>query len=95
MAIIISEKILKKITDEKHSVSRREVEQCFENIDGSFLTDTREDHVTNPVTLWFVAPTNKNRLLKIMFVFDNGDFYLKSAYDATDEIVRIYNKFKA
>jgi len=91
MALVISEEILDKLT-KKHKVNRSEVEQCFANREGGLLTDNREQHKTNPPTQWFVAPTNKNRLLKIMFVRDGSDVYLKSAYDATEEICRIYDK---
>lgn len=92
MAIIISDTILLKL-QKKHKVSKNEVEQCFTNREGGLLIDGREDHITNPQTLWFVAPTNRNRYLKIMYVADGADIYVKSAYEATDEIKRIYNKY--
>lgn len=91
MALVISEEILDKLT-KKHKVNRSEVEQCFANREGGLLTDNREMHKTNPPTQWFVAPTNINRFLKIMFVRDGSDVYLKSAYDATEEVRRIYDK---
>ena len=94
LSIVASDQILQKLT-EKHSVCLREVEQCFENRQAGFLQDDRENHATNPPTLWFVAPTNKDRILKIMFVLDDGNIYLKSAYEATPEIQRIYNKYAA
>ena len=90
--LIISETIQKKLLD-KHQVHRRDVEQCFENKCGLYLQDPREDHQTNPPTLWFVAPTNCGRMLKIMLVFRDGSVYLKSAYDATQEIQNIYDRF--
>ncbi len=89
--IIISNEILLKLKD-KHNVSRREVEQCFENRIGVYLEDDREEHRTDPPTLWFVAPTNQNRLLKIIFVFSNGNIYIKSAYDAKQHIVDLYEE---
>ncbi len=48
--LIISASIRAKLAD-KHQVTEREVEQCFENIDGPLLIDNREDHRTEPPTL--------------------------------------------
>lgn len=90
--LIISEAIQKKLSD-KHNVSRRDVEQCFKNKCGLFLLDDREDHKTNPPTLWFVAPTNCGRMLKIILVYRDGSVYVKSAYDATQDIQNLYDKF--
>lgn len=91
-AVVISPAILKKL-DSKHNVARREVEQCFENREGSYVEDTREEHKTDPATLWFVAPTNNNRLLKVIFVFDNGNLYIKSAFDAKASHIAMYKPF--
>lgn len=76
----------------KHGVTRREVEQCFENRVGTFLEDTREDHQSDPPTLWFVAPTNCDRLLKVVFMFADGNVRIKTAYEAEPEAIRIYEK---
>lgn len=89
MAIVISNKIEAKLKD-KHAVSRLEVEQCFENILGKFLIDTREKNKTDPATMWFISPTNKNRLLKIVFVFKDNNFFIKTAYDPNAEEINIY-----
>lgn len=85
----ISEAVLEKLKA-KHNVTRREVEQCFENKCGLLLMDDREEHRTDPPTLWFVAPTNAGRLLKIIFIFRDGLVHLRSAYDASAEIQRLY-----
>lgn len=77
----ISERIAAKLK-EKHKVSIREVEQCFENREGPLLEDDRSEHKTEPPTQWFVASTNQGRLLKVIFVRDDGEVYVKSAYDA-------------
>ena len=53
-----------------------------------------EDHVTDPVSEWFVGETDRGRLLKIIFVFREGNLYLKSAYPANDKTQRIYKDFK-
>lgn len=90
-AIITSPDILKKL-DEKHGVTRREIEQCFENKVGTYVDDSREEHRTDPPTLWFVAPTNCNRILKIIFVFRDGNIFIKSAYEASPVVIEMYER---
>ncbi len=89
MALLISVAVEKKLSD-KHRVTRREVEQCFENREGGFLKDTRERHRTDPPTLWFIALTNKNRELKIVFMQNGNDIHLKSAFEPNDQECKIY-----
>ena len=90
--LIVSAAILEKL-QHKHAVTLRDVEQCFENKCGVYLQDTRENHRTDPPTLWFVAPTSAGRVLKLMLVYRDGSVYLKSAYDATPEIQALYERF--
>lgn len=92
-AIVISPAMLEKL-ETRHSVSRREIEQCFENREGDYVEDTREEHRTDPATLWFVSPTNQNRKLKVIFVFRDGNIYIKSAFDAKDSHVETYEPFR-
>ena len=71
-----------------------EVEECFLNQSKTFLADTRADHCTNPPTMWFIAPTDKERLLKVVFMEYPGSVYkLKTAYDPNPEEERIYDKY--
>lgn len=88
--LVISEAILTKLRT-KHGVERREVEQAFENKCGIFLTDPREDHKSDPPTVWFVAPTNQGRQLKIAFIFRDGKIFLRTAYDADQISQNIYD----
>ena len=88
-AIVISPATLEKL-ETRHKVSRREIEQCFENREGQYFEDIREEHKTDPATLWFVSPTNQNRILKVIFVFNNGNIYIKSAYDAKPVNIEMY-----
>lgn len=87
--LIISANVLVKLRD-KHDVSVREIEQCFENKCGVYLEDNREDHQTDPPTLWFVAPTNRDRLLKVVLMFFDGNVHIKSAFDADEASMQIY-----
>lgn len=88
--LIISQDILDKLRD-KHQVDRREVEQCFANKCGLYLIDDREDHRSDPPTLWFVAPTNHGRLLKVVFIHRDGKVFLRTAYEADEAARKIYD----
>jgi hypothetical protein len=89
--IRISDDVLKKIAE--RNIVPTDIAQCFQNREFGYCDDSRAKHLTNPITKWFVAPTDRGRVLKIMFVPDKGGVDLKSAYDATDEICRIYKKY--
>jgi len=87
--IVISPRIDDKL-DAKHTVTPQEVDQCFDNKCGVNLIDDREDHQTDPPTLWFIAETDKGRLLKIIFVYRDGKYFIKSAYEPGDLDIRTY-----
>jgi hypothetical protein len=91
MTLRISPDVLAKIGG--RGITRREVEQCFMNVEYGYCEDTRSEHLTNPITKWFVAETDKGRTLKIMFVQEKDGIDLKSAYEATQEVCRIYKKY--
>ncbi|KRG64010.1 ADP-ribosyl-(dinitrogen reductase) hydrolase [Stenotrophomonas humi] len=88
--IIISKEISRKLSS-KHGVSEVDVHQCFANITGQLLVDLREEHKTDPRTIWFIAPTNKGRLLKVCYV-PRGDFYIRTCYPPNDAEMAIYRK---
>lgn len=90
--IVISEKIKYKLAN-KHNVTPQEVHECFANLCGKYLLDTREEHASNPPTRWFIAETNLGRKLKIIFVLENADIYLRSAFPPNQDEIRIYQKF--
>lgn len=85
----ISKATLSKLAN-KHGVDRREVEQCFENMDGPLLIDTREDHQTDPQTLWFISRTNKDRLLKVAYIQKGSTVHLKTCYEPNADEIKIY-----
>lgn len=87
--LIVSSAIREKLKS-RHQVEVREVEQCFENLCGTYLEDDREEHRTDPATLWFVAPTNRGRLLKVVFMFKDGNVHIKSAYEPTQSVIELY-----
>ena len=88
----ISAAILRKLKED-HNVEPREVEQAFQNRCAGLLIDKREQHKSNPPTLWFIAPTNKGRRLKIVYIQNGIELHLKSAFDPNAEEERIYAKF--
>ncbi len=87
--IIISPRIDAKL-DAKHTVEREEIEQCFDNRCGFNLVDDREEHRTDPPTLWFIAQTRTGRLLKIIFIHKDGNIHVKSAYEPNEVEIAIY-----
>ena len=87
--IVITARITEKLS-RKHRVTRAEIEQCFSNREGGLLLDEREDHKTDPPTLWFVASTNAGRELKVVYVQREGVIFLKTAYEANEDEKRIY-----
>jgi hypothetical protein len=93
VALVISDGVMKKLQGKVPPVTRREVEQCFENREGGLLRDTREKNRTDPPTMWFVAPTNSNRSLKVVFIQSESNVILKTAYDPNEDERRIYEKY--
>ena len=75
----------------KHGISRSDVEQCFLNRTRSYLIDNRLDHQTEPSTEWFISENDRGVLIKVVFIFDDGMIYLKSAFPPNSTEIRIYN----
>ncbi len=90
-SIVISTRIRKKL-DSKHRVTEKEIRECLENRIGDFLVDNRENHQTDPATLWFIAETDRRRLLKVVFVFKDGNFHIKTAYAPNANEIAIYDE---
>lgn len=92
MKIKISSKVKEKLLLKHGGVTLQEIQECFANIDGKILIDTREEHFTNPLTRWFIAETNKGRELKICYVPHSDEFHIKSAYEPDDDDRDAYNE---
>ena len=75
----------------KHQLSRKDVEQCFINRTRSYLIDDRLQHQTEPPTEWFISENDRGILIKVVFIFDDGLIYLKSAFPPNLTEVCIYN----
>lgn len=89
--LVISRPVARKL-EAKHAVKPAEVAQCFENRCGRLLTDTREEHRTDPPTLWFIAETDHGRLLKVIFIQQRGAQVIKSAYPPNEREIAIYER---
>ena len=88
--IVISEAIRVKLAS-AHDVSVTEVHQCFANRTGKLLADLREEHATDPPTRWFIAPTNKGRLLKVCYV-PREDYFVRTCYEPNEVELAIYRR---
>lgn len=97
MPLYISLKVRTKLAQPDHNVTEEEILQCFANRYRSNCTDSRPEHQTPIPTQWFVSETDYGRRLKIVFIQDlsNNIIDIKSAYPATAEVTRIYEKYSS
>jgi hypothetical protein len=95
MKLKISDAVRLKLATKHGGISEEEIQECFANREGEYLVDEREDHLTDPPSLWFVAETNNGRVLKVVFMHykDTGEYVLKTTYSANPEGIRIYSKY--
>jgi hypothetical protein len=89
MTIVISPKIRSKLAL-KHNVKPEEVEQCFANKNGEYILDPREEHASDAPTYWFIAETNYGRKLKIAFIAEHGNVYIRSAFEPSQATIQNY-----
>ena len=89
MRLIISPNVQRKLAT-KHNVTSDEIEQCFMNHDGAYLTDEREEHATTPPTLWFIGETDVRRRFQIVFVPEHGNLYLRTEFTPTPKQTDVY-----
>lgn len=92
MGIVLSQRIKEKLADVNHRIGLDDIKQCFANRKRGFVVDNREEHRTDPPTLWFVAENDYGVKIKVMFVMRGQDIYVKSAYRATDVVAGIYRR---
>lgn len=87
--LVVSQRIDDKLGT-KHSATVEEIDQCFDNKCGVNLIDDREEHKSDPPSLWFIAETNKGRVLKVVYVYRDGKYFIKTAYEPNATEVEIY-----
>ena len=93
MKLHLSQKIRQKLTLKTPPVSENDIYECFTNRTHVFLEDTREDHKTDPATLWFISENDYGRHLKVCFMTDGQQISIKSAYVPNADEERIYKKY--
>lgn len=92
MGFHFSKDVIRKLED-RHGVSQKEVIECFANGEAIYFTDDREEHRTDPPTMWFMAPTNHGRLLKVLFMLKDGDVVIKTAFEpSSDKHAEMYRQ---
>ena len=91
MKLVISKTVRDKLTT-RHGVTQREVEQCFTNRTAPALVDDREEHRTDPPSMWFVAKTNKERWLKVVFMLKEGQVHIKTCYTPNQMVIDLYRQ---
>lgn len=87
----VTDKVIEKLA-KKHSVQLTEVHQAWMNRIGATLIDDREQHRTDPPTRWFIAETDRRRLLKIVFIQRGPHIDLRTAYAANQTEINLYQK---
>lgn len=77
---VISPEVEEKLRT-KHNVDVNEVYECFLNRHGPFFLERRPEHATDPPSWWFVAETDKQRVLMVIFVKYPDYFAIKSTFE--------------
>jgi uncharacterized DUF497 family protein len=91
--LYFSDAVIRKI-ELKHLVTRQEINECFYNRAKGLLEDNREQHKTEPATMWFIAETDAGRLLKVVFMERSNKAYeIKTAYEPNTKEVKIYEEY--
>jgi len=91
--LLISSGVRLKLLEKHVGITQEDIEECFANLQGRFLYDNREQHKSNPQTLWFIAENNKGRLIKVVFIpLPNGQLRIRTAFDPNADEIRIYQK---
>lgn len=91
MAIKVSAKVADKIYT-KHGLTMDEVKEAISGRLGNFLEDMREEHKTDPPTQWFLGYTDFGKLVKVVFIYKDGNIVIRTAYQANSHEIAIYNK---
>ena len=88
--LVFSSWVLAKL--DLHGVTELEVEEAFGNARPRYKEETRARHRSRPPTLWFIAPTAEDRLLKVIFIAHHKQrlVHIKSAYEPDEREIEIY-----
>lgn len=79
--------------NQKHTVSKHEAEEAFENPIGNIYEDKRDEHLSNPIKKWLIGETLYGRKIKIVFIErDNDEIILVSAYEPSEKTKNYYKR---
>ena len=92
MKIFVSERVQVKLNEKHGGITQDEIRECFANRTGEYLLDGREDHLTNPVTRWFIAETDRGRRLKICFIPYPEHIVIKTAFEPNATEIAMYGE---
>jgi len=92
LKIIITPGVEKKLAKKHGGVREAEIQQAFLNREGPILRDDREEHASDPPTLWFCAPTDRGRMLKIVYIAKDGQILLKTAFEPEAPTLAFYKR---
>jgi hypothetical protein len=92
MPLIVSPAVRSKLAHKQPPVTQEEILECFGTRTRGYLEDTREDHKSDPPTLWFIAETYRGRKLKVVFIMRGKDIHIRTSYPPNEDEIRIYNK---
>ncbi|MGY5797064.1 hypothetical protein [Rheinheimera faecalis] len=92
MAIKVSPRVRDKI-ENKHGLTIAEVHEAISGRLGKFLKDQREEHKSDPPTLWFIGSTDFGKAVKVAFIFKDGHMIIRTAYIANAKELEIYNNY--
>jgi len=80
MLLRISDEVRLKL-QHKHAVTEQEILECFATRERSALIDDREDHLSDPATLWFISETFYGRKLLIAYIPREDAIHIRSAFE--------------
>jgi hypothetical protein len=92
MNIFVAPGVQEKLTTKHDGITLRDIRECFANRTGKYLKDTRETHLTDPCTLWFIAETDYGKKLKICFIPYPDRLVIKTAYAPNKTELDIYDR---
>lgn len=90
MKIVITPSVAAKLAEKHGGVSEAEIKQAFINREGPILRDDREAHASDPPTLWFCAPTDRSRMLKVVYINQDQRILLKTAFEPEAPTLAFY-----
>lgn len=90
MALYVSKKVEAKLAA-KHRVSIEEVKEAFADRPEYVVLDEREEHASDPPTVWFIAATFHGRLLKVVYVEREGNVHLRTAYAPSRKEIELFD----